>query len=231
MADSFRNRNRRQRRQEQHSRISNPSSSNYSNFNATHSAVQSNQRRGGVNVRADIIARAEQAATDAYRGLLSKGESVTVWKLTQSVFSTLKIDSLESVVLRVHEIRCLYRIILLEGKLNAFVHCYVAVRRIATLHDLSTEICRNEGVEEFEGLGLGPLIRHPLIMHYFAPPADAVAAFKITTEQIISYLSVFLYRVKDIRVEEFLSFVANKESVSFPAQLCIRIQSLGTNLQ
>lgn len=81
MADSFRNRNRRQRRQEQHSRISNPSSSNYSNFNATHSAAQSNQRRGGVNVRADIIARAEQVATDAYRGLLSKGESVTIWNL------------------------------------------------------------------------------------------------------------------------------------------------------
>ncbi|KAH9313380.1 hypothetical protein KI387_028415, partial [Taxus chinensis] len=112
--------------------------------------------------------------------------------------------------------------------INAFVHCYVAVRGIATLYDLSDDICRHERVEDFERLGLGPLVRHPLIVHYFEPSGDTVTTFKIKTENIVSYLSDYLYTYhdKEVLVGDFLSFVAKKRKVSSPQQLCIRIQNL-----
>ncbi|KAH9288605.1 hypothetical protein KI387_032722, partial [Taxus chinensis] len=180
-----------------------------------------------------LVAGADQAAMDAHKEALATGETITAFKIIQSMLSILKVDSLDSLGLRIQDIPSLYKIVILEGKVNAFVQCYVAVRRITTLYDLSVDICRHEEVEDFERLGLGPLVRHPLIMHYFAPPEDIVTAFKITTEQIVSHLSVFLYKhhEKNKQVEEFLSFLAKKQKVSSPEQLCIHVRSLGMHIR
>lgn len=43
----------------------------------------------------------------------------------------------------------------------------MAAQRITTLYDLEVAILKNEGVEQFEELDLGPLMKHPLIIHYF----------------------------------------------------------------
>lgn len=90
-------------------------------------------------------------------------------------------------------------------------------------------ICNNEGVENFEELELGPLLRHPLVLHYFCVNSDVTKVLKITGEEIISFLSKFICKCKykEVRVEEFLDFVAQKRSVAGKEKLGIRIQSLG----
>eukprot|EP01018_Ginkgo_biloba_P025047 Gb_08161 [translate_table: standard] len=90
--------------------VGNPSS--YSP--ATH-LNQTKQRGNG-----DMVGRAEQAARIAYNESLSAGESVSCWKITQAMLSILKADSLDSLGLRIQDIPCLYKIILLEGKVRAF---------------------------------------------------------------------------------------------------------------
>lgn len=103
----------------------------------------------------------------------------------------------------------------------------MGVRRITSLYDLQVAICKNEGVEKFEELELGPLLQHPLVLHYFSMNSDKV--FKITSAEIISYLCEFLdaFPEKDVKVEEFLDFIARKRSVSSKEKLMVRVQSLG----
>lgn len=90
-------------------------------------------------------------------------------------------------------------------------------------------ICENEGVEQFEDLELGPLVRHPLIMHYFSISSDASGVFKITSTEIISYLAEFMDTCKDkhVVIEEFLEYIAKKRSLIGREKLGVRIQSLG----
>lgn len=97
------------------------------------------------------------------------------------------------------------------------------------MYDLEVAICKNEGIKLFEELGLGPLLRNPLVLHYFSVKCDATEVFKITSEEIISLLSEFMDTCKHtfIRVEEFLDFIVKKCSVASKEDLGIRIHSLG----
>lgn len=90
-------------------------------------------------------------------------------------------------------------------------------------------ICKNEGVEKFEQLEFGPFLRHPLVLHYFSVNAD-MAVFKITSEEIVSYLVEFMdihKKTKNVKVEQLLDFIAKKRSVSGREKLGVRIQNLG----
>lgn len=102
------------------------------------------------------------------------------------------------------------------------------------MYELGVEICKNEGIGQFEELGLGPLVRHPLVMHYFSVNLDTTEVLKITTEEIIDLLSKFRsiccnkkINVKDVKVEEFLDFIVEKHSVAGKEKLGIRIQNFG----
>lgn len=114
-------------------------------------------------------------------------------------------------------------------QVNAFVCCFVGVRRITSLYDLQVAICKNEGVDSFEALGLGPLLQHPLVIHYFSLPSDVTQVFKITSEEIIQLLNEFLDASESndfIQVEQFLDFIAMKRLVKCKEWLGIRIQNL-----
>lgn len=124
--------------------------------------------------------------------------------------------------------RCLHVLCLLTSyahQINAFIHCFLGARRITSLYDLEVAICKNEGVERFEELSLGPLLHHPLIEHYFSVPPDVTEIFKITSEEIIHLLQNFMKKSKKILVEKFLEFLEEKKLVS-KEKLCVRIQSL-----
>jgi len=100
---------------------------------------------------------------------------------------------------------------------------------MTSVHELGTELCSSEGVEQFDDLGLGPLLRHPLVQHYFSIPPDAMEVCKITVEEMIARLTVFQYRMKykEFKVEEFLDFLVQKYSVASREKLGVRIQSMG----
>lgn len=97
-----------------------------------------------------------------------------------------------------------------------------------TLHDLDVAICRNEFVGCFDDLGLGPLLQHPLVLLYFPSISGSTGPVQITSEEIISFLDSYLntYDMDDVKLDEFLSFVAEKKSVTSKERLGVRIQSL-----
>ncbi|KAL6008258.1 hypothetical protein ACLOJK_033764 [Asimina triloba] len=123
-------------------------------------------------------------------------------------------------------------LILFVSQVNAFIHCFVGVRRITSLYDLEVAICKNEGIEQFEQLGMGPLLRHPLIEHYFLVPSYATDIVKITSEEIIACLADFMDTCgdKEIHAEAFLDSLAKKWEVNGKERLGVRIQSLGLHI-
>ena len=88
-------------------------------------------------------------------------------------------------------------------------------------------ICENEGIKRFEELELGPILKHPLVVHYFSIGPDVTEICMITTEQIVAYLIILTLRRKNtIIVDDLLEFIAKKRKKN-RENLCIRIQSLG----
>lgn len=114
-------------------------------------------------------------------------------------------------------------------QINEFIHCFVGVRQITSLYDLEEAICKSEGIEKFEELELGPFLRQPLISHYFLVKSDVNKVFKIATDDVIVCLSEYTdtHKAKDIKVDEFLDFIAKKRSLASKEQLGVRIQNLG----
>ncbi|KAH7521674.1 hypothetical protein FEM48_Zijuj07G0058000 [Ziziphus jujuba var. spinosa] len=189
------------------------------------------QPQPSQNLR-ELIEMVDRAVVKARRDLLAAGESVTAWKVSQSALLMLQIDNWGSLGFQMQQVPSLRSLIHIEAKINAFINCFVAVRRITSLYDLEVAICDNEAIGQFEELELGPFLRHPLVQHYFSVNLDTTEVFKITSEEIIALLNRFMYssKNKDIKVDEFLDFICKKRSVSGKEKLGIRIQSLGMHI-
>jgi hypothetical protein len=97
------------------------------------------------------------------------------------------------------------------------------------LYDLEEAICKNESIGTFEELELGPFLRHQLVMHYFSVNPDITEVVKITNNDIIICLCEYLdiHKKKDIKIDEFLDFIASKRSLASKEKLGARIQNLG----
>ncbi|KAK8965563.1 hypothetical protein KSP40_PGU007311 [Platanthera guangdongensis] len=181
---------------------------------------------GPSHVPPATLEMVERAASKAHKDLLASGENVSVWKVSQSALVALKVDSWSSLGLQLQYVPTLQRLLLIEGKVNAFIHCFVCARKIASMHELEISICQNEGVRQFEELGLGPFLQQPLVKDYFTYSSDLNEVFKITSVDIVLSLQKFMSKFKKkISAEKFLRFLADQKSIS-KDKLGVRIQDL-----
>ncbi|PQQ21620.1 hypothetical protein Pyn_15063 [Prunus yedoensis var. nudiflora] len=181
----------------------------------------------------EMLERIDGSVEEARAELVAAGRSVSAWKVLESALLMLKVDAWSSLMLPMYQVPSLHRLMLTEGRINAYIHCFVGVRKITSLYDLELAICKNENIQQFEELGLGPLLRHPLVLHYFQVSSDTTEVFKITSEEIVFLLIGFLTHkreVTDDSVEEFLDFIVKRRSVVSKEKLGIRICSLGVHV-
>ncbi|KAL6961024.1 histone acetyltransferase [Sarracenia purpurea var. burkii] len=151
------------------------------NFPPCHFCRQTVQPRPpSFNEALEII---DRAVVKAWRNLLVARESVSAWKVSQLALVTLQAESWDSLGVQIQLLPSLRHLVTIERKINAFIHGFVAVQRMVSLCDLEVAICKNEGVKRFEELELGPLVQHPLVIHYFSGSADVTEVFKITSEE------------------------------------------------
>ncbi|KAF5820234.1 putative histidine kinase/HSP90-like ATPase superfamily [Helianthus annuus] len=185
----------------------------------------------GVHVNG-TIERIDKAVVKGRRELIAAGENVSALKVSQGVLVVLQADSWDSLGVQMQQVPSLYRLMAFEGKINAFINCFVGVWKITTLSDLETAICKNEGVQQFEELELGPLIRHPLVNHYFSVSSNSTGVFKISSREILTFLVEFMdiHEGKEVKADELLDFIAKKRSVDSKEKLHVRIQSLGLHI-
>ncbi|KAJ9555573.1 hypothetical protein OSB04_010187 [Centaurea solstitialis] len=199
--------------------------------------MQGNHRRQGfagtsrnnTESPSQVIARIDGAAVKAHSDLLAAGESVSAWRVAQSALVILKTASFESLGFRMQNIPSLNRLMLTEAKVNSFIHCFVGVQKLTSLHELEMAICESEGIKGFEELELGPILKHPLVVHYFSIGCDVTEMLKITSEQIVAYLGILLRKRKKVIFDDLLDYIAKRTNQS-RGNLCIRIQSLGMHI-
>ncbi|KAH0635064.1 hypothetical protein KY289_038096 [Solanum tuberosum] len=174
------------------------------------------------------IERIDKAVIKARKDLIEAGKNVSAWEVSQAALVILNADTWDSLGFKVQEVPSLQSLIVTEGKINAFIHCFVGVQSITTLCDLEVAICKNERVELFEDLELGPLVKHPLIIHYFSISLDVSEIFRITSKEIMFFLSEFMDADKSrkVKLDEFLNFITEKKSAGTRENLCVRIQNL-----
>lgn len=81
-------------------------------------------------------------------------------------------------------------------------------------------------MSDFEDLGIGPLLLHPLVVRYFSPPDEVLS---ITAEEVMQHLSAFIGEAeyKRVEVDEFMAYLQNKKKAPTRLHLGVRIQSLG----
>ncbi|XP_033128563.1 protein NO VEIN-LIKE [Brassica rapa] len=174
--------------------------------------------------------RIDNAVKETRRSLVAAGENVSSIRVSQSVLAQLQQqpDSQRSLGMQMQDVPSLRQLMTLEGKIYAFIHCFIGARGIVTLHDLEVAICRNEFVDCFDDLKLGPLLRHPLVLLYFPSISGCSGPVQITSEEIISFLDSYLstYGMDDVKLDDFLDYVAEKKSVIGKEKLGVRIQSL-----
>ncbi|XP_021290702.1 uncharacterized protein LOC110421426 [Herrania umbratica] len=176
----------------------------------------------------DVRERADQAVMQAWRELIASGKNVTAWKVSQAALVALQVDSWSSLGLDMHGIPSLQKIMTIEGRVNAFIQCFVGVRHITTLYELEMAICENEGVKTFKSLDLGPLLHHPLVLRYFLLNSNSTEVFKMTSEDIIAHLHEYMdsHENQEIIIDEFLDFVADKQAITSKEKLGVHIRNL-----
>ncbi|GER41663.1 histidine kinase [Striga asiatica] len=177
----------------------------------------------------EMVEKFDKAAMRAWKDLLKLDDNISAWKVSQSALLKVKAESWESLGFQMQQVPSLKRLLAVEGKINMFIHCFVSARRITSLYDLEVAICESEGVGRFEELELGPLLRHPLVVHYFYLNSEITEVYRITTEEIISYLCEFIdtHKKKKIKADIFLDFISKKKSVSGRQKLSVCIQNFG----
>ncbi|XVE81297.1 hypothetical protein DITRI_Ditri15bG0052600 [Diplodiscus trichospermus] len=180
------------------------------------------------HVPKEVRERADEAVKLTWRHLIASGKSVTTWEVMNLALVALQADSWSSLGLDMHEIPSLKKLMILEGRVNAFIQCFVGVRRISTLYELEKAICENEGVMTFEKLKLGPLLCHPLVLRYFSLDSNTMEVFKITSEDIIAHLHEYMdgHKNQEILIDEFLDFVAEKQVAMSKEKLGVHIRNL-----
>ncbi|KAL0694666.1 hypothetical protein Bca4012_061846 [Brassica carinata] len=200
-------------------------------FRPHHFAPSGDSAWSGIHGSSEKSAmRIDKAVMETRRSLVAAGENVSSIRVSQSVLSQLQQpDSQRSLGMQMQDVPSLRQLMTLEGKIYAFIHCFVGARGIVTLHDLEVAICRNESVACFDDLKLGPLLRHPLVLLYFPSISGSISPVQITSEEIITFLDSYLSihdMDDDVKLDDFLDFVAEKKSVAGKEKLGVRIQSL-----
>ncbi|KAM3327143.1 hypothetical protein P3S67_002269 [Capsicum chacoense] len=157
----------------------------------------------------EVVERVDRAVMKARRDIIEAGENVSAWKVSQAALVMLNADSWDSLGLKMQRVPSLFQLIVTDGKINALIHCFVAVQRITTLYDLEAAILKNEGMEN----------------------PDVSEVFRLTSVEVISFLAEYMNGDKRrVDIDEFLNFIAEKKSIGTTEKLGVRIQSLGMHI-
>ena len=113
----------------------------------------------------------------------------------------------------------------LQKRLNEFMRTFCWNCPITSLFELQRTICELEKIEDFKEFKIGPIVKHPEVIHLFKVPEDVLTVPEITAYDIHTCLTEYVTKTKTKNVEQFMTYMAEKFSVPSPLHLCVRISS------
>ena len=122
-----------------------------------------------------------------------------------------------------------------HGRIEELIKVFCRMSPVTSLYELEQAIVSTEGVDNYEALHLGPLLRHPLVQNFFKPPTDLESIPNITSFKMYKHLSEFVNkrsnRSERQSLEEFLEFMQKRERLESVYHLCVRITSFPLAVQ
>eukprot|EP00854_Cymbomonas_tetramitiformis_P023843 gene23843-28918_t len=148
---------------------------------------------------------------------------------------------LEQLGLSTSGIPSLRQLGLKEEKVNVIIASLVSAQPICTLHDVEKQLAAEEGVASFAELGLGPLLKQPLVQSLFQPATDLKAVPSITGLEVVMQLEEHMATNekqarsgapmarswKRVEAVDLMESLVKSRGVASPSHLCVRIQKLG----
>lgn len=177
-----------------------------------------------------VIERITSITEQMIKELSSKGKFLPDFIIKKEVIILIQRET--SVNIQYHDIIVAGEYSKRHGRIEQFIKVYCMFTPISTLHDLGIVLARMEGVNHYDDLLLGPLVKHPRIKDYFKPPEDIQYPPAITLYMLHNYLRDILTRSKKkISFNEYLEYVCRKQNIDDKEHLCIRICSFPLMIQ
>lgn len=103
-----------------------------------------------------MVEKPDKAVRRARSGLLASNENVSALRVLQAALLMVKAESWESLGFQMQQVSSLNRLLVAEGRINAFIHCFVAVRRITSLYDLEAAVLENISYGQQQAVSVVP---------------------------------------------------------------------------
>lgn len=179
-----------------------------------------------------VIKTLEVAAKDLARECIDQGAHVDSARISQALLSQRKVNNFKDLGLRSHrDIPYIKELERLQRKVYETITAYCQVRATSTLYELGKYLAQMEERENFEDLGLGPLLDQPPVYQFFKPRRTLVAVPEITTRDVLGYLRSYMdtkYKWRGrIDFRDFLRFMTKERGCADPYELCVRVPTIG----
>ena len=182
-----------------------------------------------------VIRMLEAEAKDLARECIEQGTHVDASRICQALLRQRKAEDFKALGLRRHwDIPYIRELERLQRRVYETITAYCQVRATSTLYELGKYLAQMEEKEDFEELGLGPLLEQPPVYQFFKPRRTLVAVPEITTRDVLEYLRSYMdtkYKWRGrIDFRDFLRFMTRERGCADPYELCVRVPSLGLSI-
>lgn len=135
---------------------------------------------------------------------------------------------------RADQIACIDNLIRTQNKINTYLDAYTYWQTLGTIHELELDLARLFSKVSFDELLLGPVEKQPKIEELFRLKCLRNERIKkeLKSSDILKYLDQYMTKAyawkndKEIHLDSFLKFVAEKVQAKNIYQLGIRIKSV-----
>ena len=160
---------------------------------------------------------------------ISQNRYVTIFDLNREVNVRLNVDKFEDLgICSFWSIDTVRQIADIDNTINVFIRCYLLRSSISTLYDLELQLLKKMHVTSFADLGVGSLLKNPLIVQEFKPCPKLQSVPKIEISDVILVLEEALSSSKErVQEKDLEDRLVKKIGLSRPQELCVKIKGLG----
>ncbi|DBA85049.1 TPA: hypothetical protein ACH3X2_005780 [Trebouxia sp. C0005] len=174
----------------------------------------------------DPLPEVEQLARQLRADSVLRYEHVSVSKIVSDICQKFNVPSFDWFSISMSSVPTLQQLTELEAKVYNFTSTFLSTRPVTTLYDLQQQLCLALKVSDFSHLELGPLLRNPVIIQSFKPPADRVEVPKVTLSDVVNAVKHLLtHKNPQVQPHAVLQWLTRKFDVDMPRDLCVKVES------
>ncbi|KAL3160999.1 hypothetical protein ABBQ38_009386 [Trebouxia sp. C0009 RCD-2024] len=149
---------------------------------------------------------------------------VCVPDIISEICHHFKVPGFGHFCMKIADIPTLKQLTDLETKVHSYSSAFIGTREVVTLYDLEQYLCQMLRVDSYERLQMGPLLRAPVVIQHFSPPANLLKVPKITYTNVVEAVKRLVTpNNPQVQPHAVLQWLTRQFDVEMPQDLCIKI--------